>query len=82
MTLGAQNVLLCAVKLFLPLALVAVSTGLSACAHIVTLENRLDLWAPEPVNGPYTRMLHSGIQQTTTTTVVTKTQTDYKDVVQ
>ncbi|MFZ4599088.1 MAG: hypothetical protein ACOYNN_10615 [Terrimicrobiaceae bacterium] len=43
----------------LPLALLAVSTVvLTSCT---TLENRRDMYSPQKVNGPYTRMLRDGI---------------------
>ncbi len=44
-----------------PLLLLAVAaTALTSCT---TLENRRDLYNPQKVNGPYTRMLKEGIPQ-------------------
>ena len=63
--------------------------ALTSCVH-TTLENRRDLYSPQPVNGPYTRMLRAGFppKKVRTTTVITTTtvQTpsatgDYKNVV-
>lgn len=45
------------VKVFLLVLSLAVVT-LSACT---TLENRRDMYNPQKVNGPYTRMLKDGI---------------------
>jgi hypothetical protein len=43
----------------LPLAILVVSTVLlTSCT---TLENRRDMYSPQKVNGPYTRMLKDGI---------------------
>jgi len=60
----------------------ATALFLTSCT---TLENRRDLYTREPVNGPYTRMLHNRSWKTTstTTTTVTTTQTrsDFKNVV-
>lgn len=77
-------------KLSLLLACVAGTALLTSCAARVTLENRRDLYSPQTVWGPYTRMLHDGsyklvrTRTTTTTTTVTTTtgaQGDYKNVV-
>ena len=68
-----------AVKFLVPLCLVAV---LTSCT---TLENRRDLYSPQKVWGPYTRMLKNGIPKTTTEETVTVTTmtpaSDYKNVV-
>jgi hypothetical protein len=45
------------VKILLAFAAVAI---LASCT---TLENRRDLYSPQKVNGPYTRMLKDGIPQ-------------------
>lgn len=41
-------------------ALVAASLVLPLLASCTTLQNRRDLYSPQPVNGPYTRMLKDG----------------------
>ena len=41
-------------------ALVAASLALPLLASCTTLQNRRDLYSPQPVNGPYTRMLKDG----------------------
>ena len=55
--------------------------SLTACT---TLENRRDLYFPQKVNGPYTRMLEHGVPKAKTETVTTTTSTpaarDYKAV--
>ncbi len=58
---------------------------LTSCVK-TTLENRRDLYSPQVVNGPYTRMLNDGIPKVTRTTVIRETTTttvsgDYKNVV-
>jgi hypothetical protein len=61
---------------------------LTSCVK-TTLENRRDLYSPQVVNGPYTRMLHEVRQGYTykRVTVITTRKTtapssgDYKDVV-
>jgi len=55
-----------------------VALSLSACT---TLENRRDLYFPQEVNGPYTRMLKHGVPKTTkkTVTVTTTTTTTRSD---
>jgi len=58
---------------------------LTSCVK-TTLENRRDLYSPQVVNGPYTRMLNNGIPKVKRTTVTTETTTttvsgDYKNVV-
>ncbi|CAN5427509.1 hypothetical protein BH09VER1_BH09VER1_30210 [soil metagenome] len=45
---------------------------MSSCAY-TTLENRRDLYNPQVVNGPYTRMVHNGIPRVTRTTTVETT---------
>lgn len=45
---------------------------MSSCT---TLENRRDLYFPQTVNGPYTRMLDNGIPHVTRTIVQTTTTT-------
>lgn len=60
-------------KSALLLAVAAGTLSLTSCAQ-TTLENRRDMYFPQTVNGPYTRMLHNGIpsvQSTTTATEVT-----------
>jgi len=46
-----------AVKPFLPVLALAI-LALTACT---TVENRRDMYCPQKVNGPYTRMLKNGI---------------------
>lgn len=46
---------------------------LSSCCCESALVTRKDLYTPQVVNGPYTRMLHNGIPTVTRTTVVTTT---------
>ena len=41
-------------------ALVAASLAFPLLASCTTLQNRRDLYSPQPVNGPYTRMLKDG----------------------
>jgi hypothetical protein len=41
-------------------ALVVFSLALPLLASCTTLQNRRDLYSPQPVNGPYTRMLKDG----------------------
>lgn len=56
----------------------------SCCCKSTTLENRRDLYSPQVVNGPYTRMLHNGIPKVKQTVVTTETTTvtgDFKNVV-
>jgi hypothetical protein len=58
---------------------------LTSCVK-TTLENRRDLYSPQVVNGPYTRMINDGIPRVKRTTVTTETTTttvsgDYKGVV-
>jgi len=63
-----------------PLALLfcgGIAISLTACT---TLENRRDLYFPQEVNGPYTRMLKHGVPKTRTETVTVTTTTDYKAV--
>lgn len=63
----------------LPAAAAAVL--LTSCT---TLENRRDLYFPQQVNGPYTRMLKDGLPKTKTqetTTVVATSGSDGKSVV-
>lgn len=61
------------VKAALLLVLAAAAVSLTACT---TLENRRDMYSPQTVNGPYTRMLKDGIPSpqpvsgTVTTTTV------------
>jgi hypothetical protein len=42
---------------------VVVTGSLTSCKTPVTLENRRDLYNPQKVMGPYTRMLRDGIPQ-------------------
>jgi len=68
-----------------PLALLlcgGIALSLTAC-HTVTLENRRDLYFPQEVNGPYTRLLKEGLPKVKKTVTVTETVTidrDYKAV--
>jgi hypothetical protein len=41
-------------------ALVVASLALPLLASCTTVQNRRDLYFPQPVNGPYTRMLKDG----------------------
>jgi len=72
------------VKLPLLFLSAAAAVFLSSCT---TLENRRDLYSPQYVWGPYSKMLHNGIPKTTTTTSTTTTTatststSDYKNVV-
>jgi len=49
---------------------------MASCAQ-TTLENRRDMYSPQKVNGPYTRMANDGIpdKEETVVTVVETTQT-------
>jgi hypothetical protein len=49
------------VKSALLLAAVAASVLFSSCCSQTTLENRRDMFFPQKVDGPYTRMLKDGI---------------------
>ncbi len=61
----------------LPAAAAAVL--LTSCT---TLENRRDLYFPQQVNGPYTRMLKDGLPKTKVKeTIVTTPASDGKSVV-
>lgn len=51
--------------------------SLTACT---TLENRRDMYSPQTVRGPYTRMLHEGTHHTATVVTVEQTSSDYKSV--
>ncbi len=54
---------------------------ITSCTQ-TTLENRRDLYFPQTVNGPYTRMLHSGVPKSEESQPApVKTQSDYKNVV-
>jgi len=44
---------------------------MSSCCCNSALVTRKDLYNPQVVNGPYTRMLHHGIPTVTRTTVIT-----------
>jgi hypothetical protein len=69
------------------LATAAASVLLSSCCvkngipcKTVTLENRRDMYFPQKVNGPYTRMLCTGIpkvEREETITVTSTTQATY-----
>lgn len=63
-------------KFSLTLCLAAVA--LTACT---TLENRRDMYSPQVVRGPYTRMLHDGIPHTTTVVTTQASSSDYKGTV-
>ena len=67
-------------KSALLLAVAAGTLSLTSCAQ-TTLENRRDMYFPQTVNGPYTRMLHNGIPSVQSTTVTEVTTTDGKAVV-
>lgn len=70
-------------KFSLTLCLAAVAV--SACTNPTTLTNRRDLYTPQVVEGPYTRMLQHGVPKTKQTTVIktsTTTTSDGKEVVQ
>jgi len=41
-------------------ALIVAALALPLLASCTTLQNRRDLYFPQPVNGPYTRMLKDG----------------------
>lgn len=76
-----ENGLALAVKFSLTLCFATV--GLTACTT-VTLENRRDLYFPQTVQGPYTRMKEHGIpkiETTVTTQTTTVTTSDYKGTV-
>jgi len=45
-----------------PFIVIAICLVSTACT---TIENRLDLYRPQTVQGPYTRMLHHGIPSPT-----------------
>ncbi len=53
------------------LLLLAGAVGAAFLTSCTTLENRRDLYFPQKVNGPYTRMLSTGIPKTQTPTVTT-----------
>jgi len=57
--------------------LCAAGTVLMASCAQTTLENRRDMYSPQKVNGPYTRMANDGIpdKEETVVTVVETTQT-------
>jgi hypothetical protein len=63
------------VKFLLPVLFAAT---LTSCT---TLENRRDLYSPQRVDGPYTRMLRDGIPQPEPTTGVAPAGSNFKDVV-
>lgn len=67
-----------------PLTLIicgGIALSLSACTSMTTLENRRDLYTPQQVNGPYTRLLKDGLPKAPKKTVTTETvTTDYKAV--
>jgi hypothetical protein len=41
-------------------ALIVATLALSLLTSCTTIQNRRDLYSPQPVNGPYTRMLKDG----------------------
>ena len=41
-------------------ALIVATLALSLLTACTTIQNRRDLYSPQPVNGPYTRMLKDG----------------------
>ena len=59
-------------------ALVALNLLVCGCT---TVSNRRDLYFPQCVWGPYTKMLHHGIPKTTTVIIVTTTTGSGKNVV-
>jgi len=46
------------------ISLAVLALAVAALAACTTLENRRDMYFPQKVNGPYTRMLKDGIPQT------------------
>jgi len=56
---------------------------LASMPACTTLENRRDMYSPETINGPYTRMLRDGIPRPKTVSVTTTTlsSADGKSVV-
>lgn len=42
------------------LALIVATLAVSLLTSCTTIQNRRDLYSPQPVNGPYTRMLKDG----------------------
>jgi len=65
------------VKHALILALSVSAVCLTACT---TLENRRDMYAPQKVDGPYTRMLREGIPSPDPTPVPVQGGSDFKSV--
>lgn len=68
-----------------PLAILLCCGAAATLTACTTLENRRDLYSPQEVNGPYTRMLKHGVPKSetttvTTTTVTTTTTSDFKNV--
>ncbi len=59
------------------------AAGAVLLTSCTTLENRRDMFFPQKVNGPYTRMLHDGIPKPQPVSgVVIQTRTsDYKGTV-
>jgi len=52
-------------------ALIVATLAFSLLTSCTTIQNRRDFYSPQPVNGPYTRMLKDGSWRT-------KNQTDFK----
>jgi hypothetical protein len=60
-------------------ALIAASLAFSLLTSCTTIQNRRDLYSPQPVNGPYTRMLKDGSwrkQKQTDVQAAPETQSD------
>ncbi|MEO6054742.1 MAG: hypothetical protein ABIP97_12080 [Chthoniobacterales bacterium] len=58
------------------IAIVLLTAGLCSCT---TLSNRRDMYSPQVVRGPYTRMLETGSYKKHTRTVITTTTTTTSD---
>jgi hypothetical protein len=56
-------------------ALLVATLAFLLLTSCTTIQNRRDLYSPQPVNGPYTRMLKDGSWRT-------QNQTDFKDAPQ
>ncbi len=60
-------------------ALLVAALAVLILASCTTIQNRRDLFSPQPVDGPYTRMLKDGSwrkQKATNTTVVADSSAD------
>lgn len=61
------------------LALIVATLAVSLLTSCTTIQNRRDLYSPQPVNGPYTRMLKDGSwrnQKQTDVRVAPESQSD------